>query len=175
MWFSVLCPEEPPRGQASPPTCCPLKMAPDWLPGRVAQSSVHHTTSSHRHRQEGKGKKSHLLHTYYVLCPGYPPHPWEDPEKRESWTHTRKRHWAGDLTAGATCLVCDRYGIKPHSLGAASNSFHFSNFTDANIWPQEALRPDLNWRDWASNQTINTEILQLRKAFERPINFPVIT
>lgn len=117
-----LCPEEPPRGQASPPTCCPLKMAPDWLPGRVAQSSVHHTTSSHRHRQEGKGKKPHLLHTYYVLCPGYPPHPREDPEKRESLTHIRKRHWAGDLTAGATCLVCDRYGIKPHSLGAASNS-----------------------------------------------------
>ena len=91
---------------------CPLKMAVDWLPGMVAQ-----TTSSHRSRQEGKEKEPQVLHTYYVLCPGCLPNPWEEPEKWESFTY-KEMHWAGDLTAEATQPVYDRYGSQDTPRGS---------------------------------------------------------
>ena len=88
----------------------------------VTQSSVCHATSSHRNRQEGKGKEPQVLHTYYVLCPGCLPDPWEEPES-ESPSHTKKCHWAGDLIAEVTKLVYDRYGIQAALPGGSSHLF----------------------------------------------------
>ena len=101
----------------------------------VTQSAACHATSSHRNRQEGKEEEPQELHTYYALCPGCLPNPWEEPEKRESFTY-KEMHWAGDLTAEVTQLAYDRYGSQATPPGAASTFSHFSSSTDANIRPQ---------------------------------------
>lgn len=160
------------EGGSSPPTHCPLKIVPDWHPGRVTQSSVSHPTLLTQERTGRERKdRSHtccpptnytLLGVHLILGKTL---------RRQRPSHTRKCHRAD------TQQVCDAFGSQPTLRGHSIQPFPPLQLDRCKHLTAESSVINVTWLalTWLSfSQTIKVEILQLRKDWKEPLCSAVV-